>query len=197
MIGDITVLGMTMGQHILEDIGVSVPQGMLVTIPADVAMLSKDLWLAISQKQIFRIHAGTTAFVMPSKEAEPVRALVDQNQQLQQALTDQHARGSVAMDQLRIQGEQLKLQGEQLKLQGELLKALLQNGAPRWTPGAPAQGPAPSSQATVQMPSEDAPTFIPMTIKPDDVVVRIEAKIEEAEGSDIANNRSKLRKLRQ
>jgi len=194
MIGDITVLGMTMGQHILEDIGVSVPQGMLVTIPADVAVTSKDLWLAISQKQIFRIHAGTTAFVMPSKEAEPVRALVDQNQQLQQALTDQHARGSVAMDQLRIQGEQLKLQGEQLRLQGELLKALLQNGpAPRYH--APSQTPGQSP--TVQMPSEDAPTFIPMTIKPDDVVVRIEAKIEEAEGSDIANNRSKLRKLRQ
>jgi hypothetical protein len=179
--GDITVLGMTVGLHMIEDIATGVPHGMVVSIPAEMALRSKDLWRAISQKQIFRLTTGSlqAPMVLPPTAADPVPKLIDENQQLQAALSAQQTQNAEVMVQLKAQADAIRALTETLA------------NAPRTVV---VQGNAAPSVASSAAP---APSFIPSTIKPESAEVRIETKLEEAEGADIGSNRDKLRRLRQ
>jgi hypothetical protein len=57
--GDVRVIGLVAGTHILEDIARDVPHGVTVTIPGELAVRSKDLWRAISQKCIFQLPSAS------------------------------------------------------------------------------------------------------------------------------------------
>jgi hypothetical protein len=185
MIGDVTVVGMTMGDHVLEDIGTSVPQGMIVTIPAEQALRSRDLWRAISQKQIFRLNTGPQASVVqPMQPTDNSEALLEQNRLLQKELADSRAQTASVLAQNAAVLEQLRAQGDLLK---NLTVAVSQG-----IRGAPQAVSASSEGAPL---SDDAPTYIPSTIKPQDAEVRIESNLEETKG-DISDKRSKLRQLR-
>jgi hypothetical protein len=181
--GDITVLGMTMGIHMLEDLRIGVPHGMLVTIPAEQALTSRDLWRAISQRQIFRIHGGGIHAPVSVPPAAPptsdvVPRLMEENQQLQTALAAQLAQHEAVM--------------AQLKAQAAAIQALTQVVAAQ-----PRVAGGPSAPATASDVDTTAPTFIPANIKPDSVEVHIETTRTESDGSDISGNRDKLRRLRQ
>jgi len=41
--------------HVIHDLGVTVPWGHEVSIPFDKAQVSKDLWVSISEKKVFRM----------------------------------------------------------------------------------------------------------------------------------------------
>lgn len=180
--GDVVVLGMAMGIHMIEDISMGVPQGMVVTIPADLALRSRDLWRAISLKQVFRLHAGShqAPLVVPPAQADPMPQLIEENRQLEAALLSQQAQNTAIL--------------EQLKAQADAIKALTTSlaNAPRTV--VVQQGGAPGAQAAV---GEDAPTFIPSNIKPEAAEVRIETRREETTEADISTSRDRLRRLRQ
>ena len=191
MIGDITVFGLTMGEHVLEDIGMNVPQGMVVTIPAEQALRSKDLWRSIAQKQIFRLHNGPMSSVVAPVQTDAASALIEQNQQLQKALEDSRMQNSAILAQNSAVLEQLRQQGEALKA----LTLSVGQGAVSYRPAQIGQisSGLPPESSTV---SGDAPTYIPATIRPDGAEVRIESAKEETRGADIQSKRDKLRQFR-
>jgi hypothetical protein len=183
--GDITVLGMTVGLHMIEDIATGVPHGMVVSIPAEMALRSKDLWRAISQKQVFRLTTGSlhAPMVLPPTAADPVPRLIDENQQLQAALSAQQTQNAEVMAQLKAQADAIRALTETLA------------NAPRTVV---VQGnAAPNAAPNAAFVDGSAPAFIPSTIKPESAEVRIETRVEEAEGADIGSNRDRLRRLRQ
>ncbi len=185
--GDVTVLGVTMGDHVLEDIQMSVPQGMIVTIPAELALRSKDLWRAVAQKSIMRIHAGPIGApiqVAPQQTNHDVivESLSAQNRQLQQTLDDQRVMNAAILEQLRLQTEAFKVMAARVEATGVQVRVV---AAQPTVAGVPAA-----------LLPDDVPTYIPSSIKPVEADVRIETQQEEAQGADIANKRNKLRQLR-
>jgi hypothetical protein len=185
--GDVTVLGVTMGDHVLEDIQMSVPQGMIVTIPAELALRSKHLWQAIAQKSIMRIHSGAIGApiqVAPHQSNHDVviAALTDQNKQLHQTLEEQRAMNAAILEQLRLQTEAFKVMMAKVEATGVQVRVVSAQPAVAGIPAA--------------ILPDDTPTFIPSSIKPVDAEVRIESKTEESSATNIASNRSKLRSLR-
>ena len=97
---DVRVLGLVAGIHVVEDIGVSVPLGVTVSIPSDRAGMSKDLWRAVGQKKLFQWPQGTAPqHVAPTTHVrddvlqarnlfleERVRQLEEENRQLRHSL---------------------------------------------------------------------------------------------------------------
>jgi len=55
MSGNVVVFGISPDTVMLEDIQMDVPHSTSVTIPEDLALKSKDLWRALSQRRIFRL----------------------------------------------------------------------------------------------------------------------------------------------
>lgn len=51
----VVVVGRTNPMHVIHDLGVTVPWGHEVSIPFDKAQVSKDLWVSISEKKVFRM----------------------------------------------------------------------------------------------------------------------------------------------
>lgn len=176
-IGDIRVVGLVMGTHVLEDIGMDVPHGITVTIPAAKACVSKDLWRAISQRCIFQLQSGAPSAVpkvADTSEAdglrEQVRLLLAENARLKTALA-------------------VKEEAAQAKL--DTILALLQAGG----------RPQPIGVAKVSTPdlgvvSGEVPTFIPSQIKPDNVEVQIVPASMESLGQGVSEAASALRKFR-
>jgi hypothetical protein len=187
--GDVVVFGAVMGMHFIEDIGVNVPQGMVVTIEANQAMASKDLWKAISDKFIFRLHSGplpTSMQIVPQPLHPVVQSslLEDQNRILTQALEEQRSQNTAlvaAVERQREAIEALVTSFKEAKPQQVVYQTQAVLGAPR---------------AEQQVIVEEAPVFVPSTIKPENTETRIDSKTEASETSDVSSAASKLRALK-
>jgi hypothetical protein len=182
---DVTVLGVLVPTVVLGDIGMDVPHGEVVVIPAEKAEKSKDLWRAVSQRQLFRIMAGPHARGLPLPQegaalvpsagilVERARALEEENQALREALVRQER----------------EFQSAQRQNDGKLdaILTMLSNGIPV------------VAGVTVPKGSEvsgEAPAFIPTSILPENSKVRIEPNRKEVDGSGLAAAGGKLRELR-
>ena len=177
---DVIVFGGTMGGHFIEDINVHVPQNMTVVIPAEQAIRSHDLWRALSQRTLFRLHHGPPPgpMTMPAL----VTASIDvsaQSRELQETLAEQKELTAALRKQM----------AEQSALLETLVHALAQ------VQGQTAQVSS-SEPRRDKASAQDVPTFIPATIKPENAETRINANMGEAEDSGLAESRSRLRNFR-
>lgn len=181
MNGDVTVVGTVMGSHVIEDIGYTVPQGIVVTIPADIALRSKDLWRALSQNQLLRLHNGPIN--LPPRQAPPPPPIevpiTPQTEQLLEAIKRERAENQDLRRALADQTGVLK----------QILGAIQQGTLP--------QRAAAATKAAHKDASEsDAPTFIPSEITPKDAWSRIAPQSDEQQADNVTDAASKLRTLR-
>lgn len=182
---DVKVIGLVAGTHLLEDIQMDVPFQTTVVIPAEKACRSKDLWRAISAKQIFQLHSGSNLGAPSSPVSEwkdKCEQLEKENGELRQKLSAQDAMLAKQLEELN------NLRQEQ---QGKLdmILQMLAKGVP--------VGTAPASGFSHIVVSEGVPTFIPSTITPENVETRIEANQTEAENPGLSGAAKTLRQLRQ
>ncbi len=183
--GDVRVMGLVMGTHMIEDIRMDVPHGMIVSIPAEQAAISRDLWRAISQKCLFQLPSTPA----PSPSAPPPRLAAD-------------------VERIRVLEERVQLlerENTQLRealqtsqvQQGKLdrILTLLQSGGiavvdrMEIAPNAPRPALAPTVNG-------EAPQFIPAEIRPKEVSVHIEDAKGETVTSGVSDAAEQLRKLR-
>jgi hypothetical protein len=187
--GDVRVIGMVAGNHVLEDIGRDVPFRTLVIIPEDQALMSKDLWRSISQGALCQIPSAP----YPSSTA---------------ALPDP--------DKIRMEKYATELEGHVVRLQTEndALKRQLEGGADQHSakldeilkaiksgvmvaPPQPAQQQAAASRPVPEETVDgSAPTFLPSEIKPRDIEARINIQGEESNSDAVSDAADRLRQLR-
>jgi hypothetical protein len=183
--GDVRVVGLVTGTHLIEDIGRDVPYGVMVTIPADLALRSKDLWRGVEAKCLHRIPAVLATAV----DQEKIR--------LRQYITELESH----LAQLTQENVALKAQLEKssaivppsydAKLDSIL--AAIQNVAVV-APGS--VGTTVTTKAPTEIVDGSAPTFLPSEIKPKDVNARIDVQGEKSESSGLSEAAERLRKLR-
>lgn len=194
MVGDVTVVGLDTSTVVLLDIGMDVPHRVVVTVPADRATVSKDLWRAISQRRLFQLHAGpaTQAPVRPiappaaSNEWQTrCRALEAENAQLRARVAELEALNRPAPSPAAPEADATGKLDEIL--------ALLRSGKT-----VVAAGQAPAARAEQRGVVEvDVPAFIPTEIKPKDFEGRMtEVQTTSSEASGLGSAASALRKLR-
>lgn len=177
----------------IEDIQVDVPQGVQVTIPAEKAHKSKDLWRAINQKQLFLFRSGPhTPMLAPVSTAverelrEKNQRLEAENQELRVQLHQQQTEAQKSMQDTQ------KLMASQQERMDSLLKML--------TSGAVfSQGPAPRVVGVVDDTVIDgsAPAYIPESITPKTAESRIETKTEQSGSTGVSGAAGRLREMRQ
>lgn len=180
---DIRVIGLVMGTHVIEDIAMDVPHGVTVTIPADKAAISKDLWRGIGQKCMFQLPSAPPPAHVPIQRMaddtplhERIHALQERNKQLEEE------------NQALKEGLRTSQQDQQRKLDSIL--SAIQTGA-----FVQRAGKGVGILAT-ELADGQAPTFIPSEIRPKEAETRIESRKEEAEGAGISGAVERLRKMR-
>lgn len=190
MVGDVTVVGLDTSTVVLLDIGMDVPHRVVVTVPADRATLSKDLWRAISQRRLFQLHAG------PATQA-PVRPVVppmasDAWQNKCRALEAENAQLRSRVAELEAHVCPVVPTSDPTGKLDEIL-ALLRSGGT-----VVAVGQAPAARAEQKGVVEvDVPAFIPTEIKPKDIEGRMaEVQSETSEATNLGSAASALRKFR-
>ena len=187
--GDVRVVGLVAGNHLIEDIARDVPYGSVVSIPADLALISKDLWRSISQKFLYQLPT------IPTTQA--VSIMPDEKQRLEHYAKELEGHVSRLESENRDLKEQLK--GWQEKsdamMAGKLdsILAMLQSGVPVQG-GAFVRGND-SSQREVPMVDGSAPTFLPSEIRPKDLEARIDVQ-PASSSSGVSEAAERLRKLR-
>jgi hypothetical protein len=196
--GDIRVIGRVGGTHVIEDIQRDVPFRTLVIIPEEQALMSKDLWRAISQgclEQLTSAPYPAGATVPAPDESEKVRRL----EQYCADLESQLVRAKSENDALKRKLE-AGANSHSAKLD-EILMAI-QAGI-KVVPAAPAVHPAPQLTATELRPVSlddvvdgSAPTFLPGVIVPKDVDTRINIQGEAATSEAFTDASDRLRRLR-
>lgn len=208
MVGDVTVVGLDPTTTVLRDIRMDVPHRVVVTIPADLATISKDLWLAISQRRLFQLHAGATGpnpvrptlapSVIHETWQDRCRYLESENAQLKAALQQNEPKTVQVIHETvpvspAIPAEKL----EKLEMLDEIL-SLLKSGA--LTVAAPAAATSRAVSPTVRTTAVvdvDVPAFIPTEIKPKDVEGRIvEVQSETSTSSTLGSAANALRQFR-
>lgn len=186
--GDVRVVGLVAGNHLLEDISRDVPYGAVVVIPADLALISKDLWRAINQKFLYQLPTIPTTQSLPMPDQEKQRLeryakeleshvsrLESENRDLREQLKAWHAKSDV---------------GASGKLDSIL--AMLQAGVP--VQGGFVRGND-SSQKDVPLVDGTAPTFLPSEIRSKDMEAHIDIQ-PASSSSGVSEAAERLRKLR-
>lgn len=183
---DVTVVGLAMGTFLIEDLAMDIPFGIAVTIPAEKALRSKDLWRGISQRslmQIKQVVGAPSNATVATTAGVPVRGRDDLERE-NQALREHIARQEKA----------------QVETDAKLDKILaaLSTGLPAVVP----QAPTTRSNAVARQPQApaivepEAPMFIPSTIKPADVKTQVEVEKSSSETSAISEATDRLKALR-
>jgi hypothetical protein len=194
--GDVRVIGEVAGTHVLEDIGRDVPQGVVVTIPGELAIRSRDLYRAIAQKYIrclnsteFSRYSAQQQLPSIKKPPSPPPPSYPQTKELE--------------DQVRI----LAVQAQQLKAENVALKTALQQASQTQDQKLDSILVAIRNislsdrsidgfeKVLKEEVAELAPVFIPSKIRPDAVSIRVDIQGENSQ-SDISETLSQLRKLK-
>ena len=194
---DVKVMNVKTGTVMIEDISVDVPQGVVVSIPADKALRSKDLWRKISQRLLFRFHGGSihSGMPMPATPVVPtpvpeapavpvqpstVHALEEQNRMLRETLEQREEIFVAAL---------LAQQGRH----EEILSAVRGIAA-----GGPLSSGSGARTSTVDegIPG-DAPIFIPSTIKSKDLEAHVNVQQDEGGADGVSAATLALRRLRE
>lgn len=202
--GDVKVVGVRTGMVLIDDIGVSVPNGVVVSIPAQQALRSKDLYRLISQRMLFQIHPGPIhkAAALPEMPPPPPPT---PNQTV--APTDPSAREALLEAELKVLREALDqrehvlfaalvaAQGRSEAVEQKLDQVLATLSR---QPAVPLAAPNPFPVQTgraVPIVASDAPLFIPSEIKPRDVEAHVSIESETTD-SNVSGATSALRRLR-
>jgi hypothetical protein len=190
--GDVRVFGLVAGTHVLEDIGMDVPHGREVIIPADKAARSKDLYRAIGQKRIFQLPSQPSPQHMAPAGHVHDDVLQERNRFLEHRCK-------------QLEEEKQRLQEENHGLQASLRSALAQhekdglNTILQAIQGLKASGTvAASGQAPLpreELADGTAPSYIPSNITPLDAETHIEVRRETGD-SDVSMAAERLRRLR-
>lgn len=187
MIGDVSVVGLVPETVPLPDIGMDVPHGVVVRIPADKACNSKDLWRAISQRRVFRLQGWPAA--NPSGPSLPP-VIPEETQQLQRKLVA--AEREVVELRAALSRKDQELMQERGKFD-EIL-GLLRRGVPSLPAGEAApRASVAQAQGVVEV---ETPSFIPSTIRVDPTESRMTVDEGASEGGAVSGARSALRKFR-
>lgn len=181
MVGDVEVVGLAPGIVPLADIGMDVAHGVVVRIPADLASQSKDLWRAISQRQVFRLQAGPN----------PV------NPRLTAHLPDEVGRLQDRIATLERENTELRANAafERAKFD-EILGLLRQGPVFASSPGVAPKAAQPVLVPNFAVVEVETPSFIPSTIKGENSESRVTVDEGASEGGAVSDARSALRKLR-
>lgn len=182
MSGDVVVLGLVSPSHFLTDIQTEVPHMGQVVISGEKAIHSKDLWRAISSRQIYQLNT------LPNLSRSAMSSTLEAD-----------LRGRIA--ELEVENRVLKatiLESQSTQkptvdytAQQEKLDAILRMVSNPGFSAASNLRPISSDQV------KDEPLlFIPSTITPVDAETRIESKTEESESSGVSGAASKLRDMR-
>lgn len=188
---DIHVFGLVAGTHLLEDIGMDVPHGKTVTIPAEKAGRSKDLWRAISQKLLFKVPGPNGAY-LPQTHVAPPHAVKDDVLQSRVQFLE------IRTKQLEDENAQLRAALQAAFSQKESLDAILAaiEGVKR-TPVVVMGGQSlPAARAVEELADGAAPQFIPEQIAPKDASTRIDLVKQESTAPELSDAATRLRKLR-
>jgi hypothetical protein len=187
MNGDVRVFGLVAGTHVLEDIGMDVPHGREVTIPAEKAARSKDLYRAVNQKRIFLLPAPPV-----SQHVAPVTHIRDDVlQERNQFLEARNKQLEEENAQLREALRKAMSQEERL----DFIYKALQQGLPVLTTSA-ASAEVRTFPA-MEIADGTVPQFIPAEIAPKDVQAHIAATRAEGDASGLSEAAARLKKMRQ
>jgi len=186
---DIRVIGLVMGTHVIEDIGMDVPHGVTVIIPADKAARSKDLWRSISQRCLFKLPSAAP----PSQQA-PV-AVKQDAEAIKQRLDTLESRNASLEHESRALRQQLAQAQDRQQQVLEAILGQLQK-QPQVVQVTSVGGSSGSSVARGEVADGSAPTFIPNQIKPEDAQTRIDTK-ESTSDSNVSSVADRLKRLKQ
>jgi len=181
-----------MGSHLIEDIGVLVPQGVVVSISADQAYRSRDLWRAISQNLVFRLKSGPAPASMGTPQPLPdvtkdTSLLVEQNRLLMASLEEQRTQNAALLSAVDQQRRVLEMLAEKVSTQ----KVEVQY---THAPGNAIAPTTPKVEGTI-VSGPEVPMFIPSSIKAENSKTRIATNRDESE-ADLEEARNKLRQLK-
>jgi len=206
---DVVVTHVRTGTWLIEDIGIDVPHGVIVTIPADKALQSKDLWRAISQRILFRFHPGPIHKEAPAPSAPvaapaPLPKLPDATpylapEQIARALSEH---GDFLREALDMRDSSLHAvllsQQETIKSLQDSLRDIMTAVQERTVAAARGHESAAGPARSPDQVSTEVPMFIPSTIKPKDVdEAHVNVQTDAQEGSGVAGASSALRKMKQ
>lgn len=211
-IGGMTVVGMVTGTHIIEDLRITVPYRVAVTIAAEDVLRSRDLQIALQQKKIFplqnnlgglkvRGHPQPRAVPPPVTpttivaEADPraLDALTASQDDLRRAIAsseEHNAKLEAALEASQSEKAEIKGALETTTQQfSEVMEAIK---------GLQAGGGVVSAAGTSgsEVVGGDVPTYIPDVIKPKNADARISVKEEASTATSVDGSANKLRELR-
>jgi hypothetical protein len=192
MRGDVRVIGMVAGNHVIEDIGRDVAFRTLVVIPEDQALISKDLWRAISQGFLCQVPSAPYPSGTAGAPQDPDKARLEKYTAQLEALAAR----------LQTENEALKRQldgsahAHSAKLD-EILKAIQSGVAAAPAVGvAPPVAGAPAAKPVEEVVDGSAPTFLPAEIRSKDLDARINIQGEESTSDAVTEAADLLRQLR-
>lgn len=202
--GDITIISLVSGPHLIEDIGVSCHPGVLVTIPGAQTLISKDLYRGIAAKALAVVAQPPQTLAKPKASQELTQALADLTQaqsDLSQATKQNEAlfARNAFLEQLcsEVQGELATLKARESKLDA-ILDAV---NKPQTVVTQVISSETVTRNALVALPSEEvvggeAPMFIPSTIKSETMGGEHVGVQEGTSDSGVGAAAKQLRKLR-
>ena len=187
MIGDVHVVGLKPDTCLLVDIGMDVPHGQIVTIPAERALESKDLNRAINQRWLFKLHPGPLPDPLaPSPLMQEVVSLRNQVRSLEEE-------NRILRDRLAV-FEAQSYPHDKIDAILSLLQSVPLHGT-KQEAHKPDTIPSPENPESgiVEIPP---PPFIPSKIRSDDMRAFIQTDISSGNSGDITEAANRLREMR-
>lgn len=202
--GDVKVVAVRTGTVVIDDIGEMVTHGVVVTIPAAKALVSKDLYRMISQRVLFQIHAGPIHLPAPlpdlvkPKPEPPPRALVDASPDAaaREAMLEaevRHLRDVLDQREQVLYAALVASQNRSAAVEGKLDQVL--TALARQPTQVVVQGGTAAARPVADLPASDAPLFIPSEIKRTDIEAHVSIESESQE-SGVGDAKAALRRLR-
>lgn len=196
--GDVRVVGLVAGNHLIEDISRDVPYGVVVVIPADLALISKDLWRSLNQKFLYQLPTiPTTQQADPMQDQEKHR-LERYARELESHVSRLESENRMLKEQLKsVESQASKIEALQGLKSDPTLGSKLDSILLMLQAGVPAQGGIRGNNPSQRGSEIDgsAPTFLPSEIRQKDLEARIDIQ-PESNSSNVSEAAERLRKLR-